>query len=244
VIDGSPGGIVGRGAGGNAARLQERRALLEQLEPAGGPANVWRERAFDLLCSPAAQRAFDLTAEPAAVRDRYGRHIHGQAVLMARRLVEAGVRLVCVNWHNDGQNFWDTHSNNFTGLRGRLMPPSDQAFAALLEDLHQRGMLDETLVVWVGEFGRAPRITANNAGREHWPFCYSGVLAGGGIRGGLVYGSSDRQGAYPAENPLPPHDLTASIYHALGIAPEVTLTDRLGRPQHLTEGQVVQALFG
>jgi uncharacterized protein (DUF1501 family) len=164
-------------------------------------------------------------------------------VLLARRLIEAGVRLVCVNWPNDGQTFWDTHANNFAGLRGRLMPPADRAFAALLDDLHQRGLLDETLVVWVGEFGRAPRVSANNAGREHWPFCYSGVLAGGGVRGGLVHGRSDRQGAYPSEHPVSPHDLTATVYQALGIAPDQVLQDREGRPLALTEGTPVQALF-
>jgi hypothetical protein len=234
---------LGRAAGVSDSRLQDRRALLGRINPAG-PTSVWQERALDLLSSPVAQRAFDLGTEPAAVRDRYGRHTHGQAVLLARRLIEAGVRLVCVNWHNDGQTFWDTHANNFNGLSGRLMPPADRAFAALLDDLHQRGLLDETLVVWVGEFGRAPRISAGNAGREHWPFCYSGVLAGGGVRGGLVHGRSDRQGAYPAENPVPPHDLTATIYQALGVAQDHVLRDREGRPLVLTEGSPVQNLFG
>jgi uncharacterized protein (DUF1501 family) len=227
----------------SAGRLQGRRALLEQIDGATGPASVWQERALDLLSSPAAQQAFEVGREPAAVRDRYGRHSHGQSVLLARRLIEAGVRLVCVNWPNDNQFFWDTHTNNFNSLRGRLMPPADHAFAALLDDLHQRGLLEETLVVWVGEFGRSPRIAAQ-AGRDHWPPCYSAVLAGGGIRGGQVYGRSDRLGAFPAENPVAPHDLTATIYHALGIPRDQTLDDREGRPLVLTAGHPIQALFG
>ena len=167
---------------------------------------------------------------------RYGRHVHGRCLLLARRLIEAGTRLVCVNWHSDGEFFWDTHTNNFNGLKRRLMPPADQGFAALLEDLSQRGMLDETLVVWVGEFGRSPRVNRQNAGREHHPGCYSAVLAGGGVRGGQVYGRSDRQAAYPAESPVSPADLTATIYHALGIPANATLPDREGRPVFSTAG--------
>ncbi len=148
-----------------------------------------------------------------------------------------------MNWHQDQQNFWDTHSDNFNSLKNRLMPPADRGFSALIEDLAQRGMLNETLVVWVGEFGRSPRISKQNAGREHHPRCYSAVLAGGGVRGGQVYGRSDRIAAYPAENPVTPSDLTATIYHALGIPPETTIQDREGRPIALTEGRPVTALF-
>jgi uncharacterized protein (DUF1501 family) len=150
---------------------------------------------------------------------------------------------VCVNWHNDHRTFWDTHGDNFNGLKNRLMPPADRAFAALLDDLAARGLLDETLVVWVGEFGRKPHITAGNAGREHWPRCYSAVLAGGGVRGGLVYGRSDSRGAYPAEHPVSPADLAATVYHALGIPAETHLHDREARPTRLTEGQPVTALL-
>jgi hypothetical protein len=221
-------------------RMTGRRSLLERVH---APEGDW-QRAFDLLNAPRAQQAFDIGREPARVRDRYGWHIHGQCLLMARRLIEADVRLVQVNWHQDGRTFWDTHGNNFNRLRNDLMPPTDQGFSALLEDLEQRGLLDETLVVWVGEFGRNPRITPNNAGREHWPFCYSAVLAGGDVRGGQVYGSSDRLAAYPATNPVAPADLTATLYHALGIPAETTLTDRLGRPLNLTQGQAITALFG
>jgi uncharacterized protein (DUF1501 family) len=197
---------------------------------------------MDLLTSDVAHRAFDLSREPVALRERYGIHTHGQCLLLARRVIEAGVRLVCVNWHQDQSFFWDTHQDNFNGLKHRLMPPADQGFSALLEDLEQRGLLGETLVVWAGEFGRAPRI--QKAGREHHPGCYSAVLAGGGVRGGQVYGRSDRLAGSPAENPVSPSDLTATIYHALGVAPDAALLDREGRPAALTEGLPLTALFG
>ncbi len=138
-----------------------------------------------------------------------------------------------VNWPDDGQSFWDTHGNNFPALKDRLMPPADRAFGALL---------DETLIVWVGEFGRSPKV--EGAGRQHWPKCYSAVLAGAGIRGGSIYGASDKIGAYPAENPTSPADLTATMYHALGIDPGSMVADRLGREQALTEGKPLTALFG
>ena len=187
--------------------------------------------------------AFDLTKETKQIRDRYGRHIHGQCLLMARRMVEAGVPLVTVNWHNDGQNFWDTHGQNFHHLKNRLMPPADQGFAALLEDLSARGLLDETLIVWIGEFGRNPRINSASAGREHWPRCYSAVLAGGGIRGGQVYGSSDRFAAYPASLATGPGDITATIFHALGIPHDFQVRDPLNRPMKLSPGQPLTMLF-
>jgi hypothetical protein len=227
-------------------RLEDRHKLLAQLDAqvATGAISGLQARAFDLVASPSAQRAFNISREDPRTRDRYGRNIHGQCLLLARRLIEARVRLVCVNWHQDGQFFWDTHNNNFNGLKDRLMPPADQGFSALLDDLNDRGLLDETLVVWVGEFGRKPQISSGNAGREHWPGCYSAVLAGGGIAGGSVYGKSDRLAAHPAENPVSPSDLTATIYHALGISSATTLSDREGRPIALTEGQPVEALFG
>jgi hypothetical protein len=237
------------GLGGSAGlpieRLEGRKNLLAQLDAqvSQGAISGLQARAFDLLSSVAAQRAFDLRNEDPKTRDRYGRHIHGQSLLLARRLIEAGVRLVCVNWHQDGQAFWDTHGNNFNGLKDRLMPPADRGFSALLDDLVDRGMLDETLLVWVGEFGRKPQITAGNAGREHWPGCYSALLAGGGINGGQVYGKSDRLAAYPSGNPVSPSDLNATIYQALGISSETTLPDREGRPVAMTEGKPVNALF-
>jgi hypothetical protein len=245
----APGFVVG-GLGPRAElsldRLEGRRHLLGRLDALASAAGVFsgfQQRAFDLLSSRAAQRALDLGCEPPAVRDLYGRHTHGQCLLLARRLVEAGVRLVCVNWPQDGHFFWDTHGDNFRGLRRRLMPPADQGFSALLDDLAARGLLDETLLVWVGEFGRRPRITPGSAGREHWPACYSAVLAGGGTAGGRVYGRSDRLAAYPAENPVSPADLTATVYQALGIAPDTTLPDREGRPVRLTEGTPVTGVL-
>ena len=245
-------------------RTQRRRELLGQIETQRrdlerhaewGAMRGHYERAFALLASPQATAAFDLTREPLAVRERYGLNIHGQAVLQARRLVEAGVPLITVFWQNDGLTnvsvYWDTHNRNFTDLKTRLCPVADQAFAALLDDLAQRGLLDETLVVWTGEMGRTPRVGqsvvggagAGRDGRDHWPHCFSTVLAGGGIRGGQVYGSSDRYAAYPATLPTPPCDLAATVYHLLGIDPHLQLQDQLGRPLMLCEGQPIQGLL-
>jgi hypothetical protein len=237
-------------------RLQSRYALLRSfdqqrqarennaLHPSGfADLEGHQAKAYDLLVSSKVREAFDLSREPEAMRERYGRNIHGQSVLMARRLVEHGVPLVTVNWHNDGKNFWDTHGDNFNRLKNELIPPADMAFSALLEDLDQRGMLDETLVVWVGEFGRRPQITAANAGREHWPYCYSGVLAGGGIRGGMVHGASDANGAYPATDPVTPLDFATTIVDALGIPTDTVLQDREGRPHRATSGKVIESLF-
>lgn len=202
-----------------------------------------QSRALEMIGSGSVRSAFDLSCESEATRERYGRNIHGQCVLMARRLVEHGVPLVSVNWHNDGQNFWDTHGNNFHRLKNDLIPPADKALSALLSDLDERGMLDETIVAWVGEFGRKPQITANNAGREHWPFCYSGLLAGGGIRSGTVYGSSDKHAAYPTSNPVSPQDFATTIMHAMGLPTESTLLDQEDRPHRITSGRVLHELL-
>lgn len=229
-------------------RLDSRRKLLDELsaEIDQNPGNSWapvHKKALSAVVSAAARDAFNLNLEKPETRDAYGRNIHGQCLLLARRLVEAGVPLVTVNWHNDGQNFWDTHGQNFRHLKRRLMPPADQGFATLLDDLEARGMLDETLIVWVGEFGRNPKITANNAGREHWPRCYSAVLAGAGVKGGQVYGSSDRFAAYPATLPTSPADLTATMFHALGVPPDHFVRDQLGRPMRITDGEPLLSLF-
>jgi len=231
-------------------RLQDRRALFDQLRESdrlsGHSAGAWdgfQGRALDALESTQTRTAFQVELEDPRIRDRYGRHIHGQSLLLARRLVEAGVSLVTVNWHNDGQNFWDTHGDNFNHLKNRLMPPADRGFAALLDDLDARGMLDETLVVWAGEFGRTPRITKGNAGREHWPRCYSIALAGSGISGGTVYGASDRWAAYPARDPVSPDDLGATILHALGIDPATAIPDPVGRPMQINTGTPLLGLF-
>jgi hypothetical protein len=221
--------------------IDRQRAELDSADVTG-----LKQKAFGLLASQEARRAFDLADEPDAVRDRYGRNIHGQCVLLARRLVERGVPLVSVNWHNDGRNFWDTHGHNFSRLKRELIPPADQALALLLEDLDASGLLDETIVAWVGEFGRQPKIDNGNArdgGRAHWPFCYSGLLAGGGVRGGAVYGRSDKHAAYPAESPVSPQDYVATVMHALGIAEETTVPDRVGRPIRVYGGTPIAALF-
>ncbi len=225
---------------------RQRRQLQRSLSDPVPVLNLQghQARAIELLASSRVRDAFDLAQEPAAIRDRYGRNTHGQSVLMARRLVEHGVPLVTVNWHNDGKNFWDTHGDNFNRLKNDLIPPADMALSALLEDLSQRGMLDETLVVWVGEFGRRPQITAANSGREHWPFCYSGLMAGGGVRGGMLFGESDSKAAYPISQPVSPYDFGTTIVHALGIPVGTVLNDREGRPHRATTGKVIETLFG
>jgi len=201
----------------------------------------YHKQAFNLVRSPAVRRAFDLSQEPISVRGRYGRSPFGQGCLLARRLVEAGARLVTVNWARDDA-YWDTHANNFRDLKEKLLPPFDSGFSALLEDLNQRGLLDETLVVCLGEFGRTPRIN-KDAGRDHWAACNSIVMAGGGIRGGQILGSSDRIAAYPATRPVSPDDLAATIYHALGIDSSTEIRDSLGRPLILSEGRPLHELF-
>jgi hypothetical protein len=236
------------------ARLDAQRRSLES-HPGLAVADAHQQRAFSLLSAPEVTRAFDLTREPLTVRERYGMNIHGQAVLQARRLVEAGVPLVTVFWQNDGITnvsvYWDTHSRNFIDLKTRLCPVTDQAFSALLEDLQQRGMLDETLVVWTGEMGRTPRVGqsvpggagAGRDGRDHWGKVFTTVLAGGGVRGGVVYGSSDRYAAEPASNATNPADLAATIYTCLGVDPRTELHDRLGRPLVLCDGTPIQAVL-
>jgi hypothetical protein len=233
----------------SAQRLADRRQLLAQLEPTAPHAGAKElgkhyERAYDLVTSAATRRAFDLNQEPAAVRERYGRTRHGQSVLLARRLVEAGVRLVLVNDAEDsGQNKrWDTHSGGFNTLK-KVLPETDAAVSSLLDELHDRGLLDSTLVVWMGEFGRSPKADAAG-GRDHWPDCYSLLLAGGGIRGGAVYGASDSRAAYPKELPVRPEDIHATIYHALGIPADAHLHDTEGRPLSVYTGQPIRALFG
>jgi uncharacterized protein (DUF1501 family) len=213
------------------------------------------QRAFSLLAAPDVARAFDLSQEPLPLRERYGMNIHGQSVLQARRLVEAGVPMVTVFWPNDGITnvsvYWDTHNRNFIDLKERLCPVTDRAFSALLDDLEQRGLLEETLVVWTGEMGRTPRVGqsvvggagAGRDGRDHWGKVFTSVLAGGGIRGGMVYGSSDRYAAEPSSNPTRPADLAATIYNCLGIDPRLEILDRLARPQLLCDGTPIKAIL-
>jgi len=174
--------------------------------------------------------AVRIDREPAKLRDAYGRNIYGQSVLLSRRLIEAGSRVACVSWAPDANATWDTHGNNFKKLKGELLPQLDAAFSALLEDLAARGMLERTLVVVVGDFGRTPKINTNGGGRDHWNFCYSLVLAGGGVKGGYVHGASDRIGAKPSRNPVTPADVIATVYECLGVPHDLELRDRLARP--------------
>jgi arylsulfatase A-like enzyme len=194
--------------------------------------------------SPAIRQAFDLGREPDRMREAYGRHLFGQGCLLARRLLEAGMALVSVYWHYEGPDdspVWDTHQNNFKHLRERLVPPTDAALAALLADLSGRGLLDETLIVCMGEFGRTPRVNAKG-GRDHWSAVQSVALAGGGIRGG-VYGASDKLGAYPADQPVTPPDLAATLLHLLGVPPELEIRDRTDRPLRACQGTAVRGLL-
>jgi hypothetical protein len=236
-----------------AARLEDRRFLLAQVEArcrraerlAGTAAlTAHRQRAFDLLSSRALSAAFDLGRESGRLRDRYGRHTLGQSLLLARRLVETGVRFINVNDKiSNGQLAnWDSHENNFGRLKNDLLPPADQAFSALVEDLADRGLLESTLVVGLAEFGRTPRINGSG-GRDHWPDCYSVVLAGGGVRGGRVYGASDRLGAYPAADGVRPGDLAATLLWRFGVDPETEMRDLTGRPYHLAGGEPIRGLF-
>jgi uncharacterized protein (DUF1501 family) len=163
------------------------------------------------------------------VRAAYGRNVYGQSVLLARRLIEAGTRVACISWAPDANATWDTHGQNFAKLKNELLPQLDAAVASLLGDLEARGMLGRTLVVVMGEFGRTPRVNGA-AGRDHWNFCYSLMLAGGGVRGGVVHGASDRIGARPSSCPVTPADVIATIYQCLGIPADLELRDRLQRP--------------
>ncbi|MBI3467055.1 MAG: DUF1501 domain-containing protein [Planctomycetes bacterium] len=251
--------------GVSAARLADRRRLLEGLEqrdPSPQFAesrhgfDLFYQRAFQLLSSNATHSAFHVHREPAPVRDRYGRTTFGQCCLLARRLVEAGVPVVSIYFCSGGltglqaSRPWDTHEGNFARLKNDLLPVTDQALAALLEDLEQRGLLKETLVAWIGEFGRTPRIGARSSpngakpdGRDHWPYCYSAVLAGGGIGGGRTHGASDRSAGHPADSPVSPADFAATIYHCLGVDPHGEITDQLNRPVRICEGTPVRALL-
>jgi hypothetical protein len=204
-------------------------------------------KALDVLSSEEVRRAVDLASEKPAERARYGRNLFGQSVLLGRRLLEAGARLVQCNWQRtQGKNgfAWDTHWNNFSAHKEDLVPPFDQAFDALMTDLDKSGRLDETLVVVAAEFGRSPKITRSNGGREHWPQCYSVLFAGGGVQGGQVHGQSDKHAAYPASNPATPADFTATIYHCLGIDPKTETHDQTGRPLILSQGQPLAAVVG
>jgi hypothetical protein len=232
-----------------AADLVDRANLLRGLDASSltGPATrarVNRDRVLALLGSPEVRRLFDIAKEPERRRDRYGRHRLGQSLLLARRLVEGGVNFVAVfDGQRNGQDAnWDSHEKLFARHR-QLIPPADQALSGLIEDLEQRGLLVSTLVVAMSEFGRTPKINGSG-GRDHWPDCYTALLAGGGVAGGAVHGASDRIGAYPADDPVTPADLAATIFCRFGIDPATEVADQTGRPFRLTEGEPIRRLFG
>jgi uncharacterized protein (DUF1501 family) len=243
-----------------ANRLAERRSLLQSMDTQLARLSDDRrveqmsshqQRAFELVTSEATRRAFELSRESSRLRERYGRHKYGQSLLLARRLVEAGVRLVTVYWGGKVNNplpHWDTHFNNNRRLKEELLPPFDQCFSAFLEDLDNRGLLESTLVVCMGEFGRTPRFgqdTGNGVdqtGRDHWSQCYSLVVAGGPARGGRVLGKSDRFAAYPSADPFTPQDLTATILNSLGVDPTDQVRDGFGRMVPLSTGTVRKVL--
>lgn len=230
-------------------RQSDRQSLLSDLARRATPIETFgsrdyeinQERALSLMGSTSARDAFDLSREAPALRDRYGRHSWGQSHLLARRLVEAGVRFVTTV---NGQSIvWDTHKDNFNRLEKSLVPPMENAFATLLDDLVDRGLLDSTLVVWMGDFGRSPVINAD-AGRDHWPQCYSIVVAGGGIRGGQVIGESDVTGALPKSRPIAPADVHATVFSALGYdSRAITYYSSDGRPILLSEGSPIRDLL-
>jgi uncharacterized protein (DUF1501 family) len=199
--------------------------------------SVCQRRAIRLLSSGEVSRAFDLSREAPKARDRYGRTTAGQSMLLARRLVEAGVRLVHVNIAGS----WDCHQNEFPGHKSTL-EFFDPAYSALIEDMEARGLLDSTLLICLGEFGRTPKVN-KEAGRDHWPDCYSAVLAGGGVRRGLYWGASDKLGAFPATDPIGPADLAATLFWRFGLDPATEIVDGAGRPYRLAEGRPVTRLF-
>ncbi len=199
-----------------------------------------QRQALAVLTTGKVAKAFEIDQEPAAIRDKYGRHAFGQSILLARRLVEAGVPVVQANMGRV-QN-WDTHGNNFKRMKDELLPPVDRGVSALLDDMSDRGMLEDTMVMVLGEFGREPKIN-KSAGREHWAPCFSGLFAGGGVLPGQVIGKSDKNGGYPSTTPYNPDDIGATVYSVLGINPHAEVRDRLGRPVQLNRGRVIQSLF-
>ncbi len=245
-------------------RLRGRANLLRRLD-AGvaawqgraetGDLDRFRQQALALLSKPQVRRAFDLEREHPALRDLYGRNRNGQSVLLARRLVEAGARFATVYWGREPQDWadgrglrpannpWDTHRNQFPLLRDELVPRADRALAALVEDLADRGLLDRTLVVWMGDFGRTPRIDRKYASRDHWPHANTVLFAGAGVPGGAVHGRTDHLAAEVTQDPVSPADLTATMLHLLGVSPHARIQDARGQSYPLSEGQPIRALL-
>lgn len=229
---------LGLPEGVGTARFGDRKRLVDDIGQVADSLardrrfqemDGFQTRAFDLLTAAKARRAFELGREHPRLRDAYGRNIYGQSTLLARRLIEAGTRVACISWAPDANATWDTHGNNFRKLKDELLPQLDAALGTLIEDLEARGMLERTLVVVMGEFGRSPKVNAA-AGRDHWNYCYSLMLAGGGVKPGYVHGSSDKIGGRPNSYPVIPAEIIATIYHCLGIPTDLELRDRFARP--------------
>lgn len=236
-----------------AARIDARRALLHQMDqrlthvPATADHDRYRQQAIDLIAGRQGREAFNLAKEPETVRERYGRTKHGQSVLLARRLIEARASLVQVNWASQDKSLpngggWDTHEKHNESLKGWLMPAMDRTYSALIEDLDARGLLDETLVCWVAEFGHTPTFNAKG-GRDHWGRVFSIALAGGGIKGGVVVGKTDKHAADPLDDAIRPADYLATVFHCLGFPPDTMVQDREGRPLPISRGQVIEAVL-
>jgi hypothetical protein len=235
-------------AADGVSRMQERHTLLDQINRSrgnslaeGSPMSEQQERAFNILSAGKVGEAFDLSREPVTVRDRYGRHSFGQSLLLARRLVEAGVSIVQANMGHV-QN-WDNHGAIFPTLQNRLLPPLDRGVSALIDDLETRGLLDETLVVMFGEFGRTPKVN-KEAGRDHWGRAFFATFFGAGVKGGAVIGKTDKIGAAPVTPPYSPMDLGATIYQALGVDHDLEVRDQLKRPVKLNTGKPIEAIYG
>ncbi|MBA4020592.1 MAG: DUF1501 domain-containing protein [Pirellula sp.] len=237
-------------------RLGERRTLLERFHRAGAPIDAlgpvaefehYKRQAVDLIAGGQARNVFELGREPERVREQYGRHKYGQSVLLARRMIEAGVSYVQVHWASQDKDRpngggWDTHDKHSESLKGWLMPTMDQVYSTLITELDERGLLDETLVCWIAEFGHTPKFNAR-AGRDHWGRVFSIALAGGGVRGGMVHGQSDSRGAEPVSDVVTPADYLATIYHCLGYEPETVVHDMQGRPIPISRGKPVSAVL-
>ena len=236
-------------AGLDIQRVTDRQSLLSDLNKqqnrlertaVGNRMKNEQQEAYNILTSRKLANAFEVQQESSEVREKYGGHTTGQSLLLARRLVEVGVPVVQVNVGN-AQN-WDNHGNIFPTLKDRLLPPLDKGLAALLQDLDERGMLEDTFVVLIGEFGRTPKINGK-AGRDHWGPCFSALFAGGGVQGGRVIGESDPHGGYPVKKPFSPEDFGATVYSVLGIDPGSEIRDRFDRPMRLNSGSVISELF-
>ncbi len=222
-------------------KLKEQSAIAEGMDE-------FQQQALSILAAPGLKQALDIGQEPEWLRDAYGRTTYGQSCLLARRLIEAGTRFVTVYFSSGiggkGSEGWDTHQDNFTDLKNRLLPITDCTVPTLIADLRSRGLLEDTLVIWMGEFGRGPKIgDRDGKGRNHWPECYTVMMTGGGVQGGAIYGSSDAQGAYPASDPVRPEDISATLYWALGIDPASEVVDTQSRPLPISLGAPITKLF-